>query len=144
MLSFVRDALLEERQRQQEDDIHCAAIIDGYTDFIFLNRNGQPQHQGTLNKALRRITRDCNEEQMAQGKKLLLPHFSCALPRQPSGPCSHPELITSEINLSLYHLRIFSGFSPYKYQDISSSTISQTHLLNPYKPFVFAFLSYKI
>lgn len=77
MLSFVRDALLEERQRQQEDDIHCAAIIDGYTDFIFLNRNGQPQHQGTLNKALRRITRDCNEEQMARNRELLLPHFSC-------------------------------------------------------------------
>lgn len=57
---------------------------------------------------------------------------------------SHPELITSEINLSLYHLRILSGFSPYQYRDISSSTISQTHLLNPYKPFVFAFLSHKI
>lgn len=37
------------------------------------------QHQGTLNKALRRIIRDCNDEQLAKGKKnpVLLPNFSC-------------------------------------------------------------------
>lgn len=77
MLSFVKEAFIEERNRQLADGIQCAATVDGYTDFIFLNRNGQPQHQGTLNKALRRITRDCNQEQIAQGKRLLLPHFSC-------------------------------------------------------------------
>ena len=36
--------------------------VDGYTDFIFINRFGQPQHQATLNKAIRRIIRDCNDE----------------------------------------------------------------------------------
>lgn len=78
MLSFVREAFVEERQRQQDDDVHCTAIIDGYTGFIFLNRNGQPQHQGTLNKALRRIIRDCNEALLAKGScDLMLPHFSC-------------------------------------------------------------------
>ena len=77
MLSFVKEAFIEERNRQHSDAIHYATSIDGYTDFIFLNRNGQPQHQGTLNKALRRITRDCNQEQITQGKRLLLPHFSC-------------------------------------------------------------------
>ena len=29
--------------------------------FIFLNRFGQPQHQSTLNSAIRRIVRDCND-----------------------------------------------------------------------------------
>lgn len=77
MLSFVKKAFLEERQRQHCEGIQCNADINGYTDFIFLNRNGQPQHQGTLNKALRRITRDCNTEAMARGNKVLLPHFSC-------------------------------------------------------------------
>ena len=77
MLNFVKEAFIEERDRQRTEGIQCAATVDGYTDFIFLNRNGQPQHQGTLNKALRRITRDCNQEQMARSKKLLLPHFSC-------------------------------------------------------------------
>ena len=32
--------------------------MDGYTDFIFVNRFGECQHQGTLNKAIRRIIRD--------------------------------------------------------------------------------------
>ena len=53
--------------------------LDGYTDFIFLNRFGQPQHQATLNKAIRRIIRDCNDEQFLKDEnaKVLLPHFSC-------------------------------------------------------------------
>ena len=59
--------------------IHCEAVVDGYTDFIFLNRFGQPQHQATLNKAIRRIIRDCNDEQLLKDEnaKILLPHFSC-------------------------------------------------------------------
>lgn len=73
MLSFVKEAFLEERQRHQDEGIQCNSVIDGYTDFIFLNRNGQPQHQGTLNKALRRITRDCNADAMSKGSKVLLP-----------------------------------------------------------------------
>lgn len=37
------------------------------------------RYQGTLNKALRRIIRDCNEDQLARGMKepVLLPKFSC-------------------------------------------------------------------
>ena len=63
----------------QNNDIHCEAVVDGYTDFIFLNRFGQPQHQATLNKAIRRIIRDCNDEQFLKDEnaKVLLPHFSC-------------------------------------------------------------------
>lgn len=50
-----------------------------YTDFIFINRFGQPQHQATLNKAIRRIIRDCNDEQLLKDEnaEVLLPHFSC-------------------------------------------------------------------
>ena len=68
-----------EKERQELLDIHCEAVVDGYTDFIFLNRFGQPQHQATLNKAIRRIIRDCNDEQLLKDEnaKVLLPHFSC-------------------------------------------------------------------
>ena len=54
-------------------------VIDGYTDFIFINRFGGVQHQGTLNKAIRRIIRDCNDKQLESGIKnpVLLPPFSC-------------------------------------------------------------------
>ena len=83
MLNFVKEAFLEERQYQQENGIHCTATIDGYTDFVFVNRFGNPQHQGTLNKALRRITRDCNDEVLLTGKRnpVLLPPFSCHILR---------------------------------------------------------------
>ena len=79
MLDFVREAFLEERQYQQETGIRCKAQIDGYTDFIFVNRFGHTQHQGTLNKALKRIIRDCNDEVLlnSKGNPTLLPPFSC-------------------------------------------------------------------
>lgn len=79
MLSFVKEAIIMEKERQELLDLHCTATIDGYTDFIFINRFGNPQHQGTLNKAIRRIIRDCNDEQFLKNEKpeVLLPHFSC-------------------------------------------------------------------
>ena len=57
----------------------CNVSIDGYTDFVFLNRFGEAQHQGSLNKALNRIIRDCNYAQFEKSEtpEVLLPHFSC-------------------------------------------------------------------
>ncbi len=79
MLDFVKEAFLMEKEKQELIDIHCEVTIDGYTDFIFVNRFGQTQHQATLNKALRRIIRDCNDEQLLKNENtdILLPHFSC-------------------------------------------------------------------
>lgn len=81
MLPKVKEAFLLEKQRQEELGIKCNATIDGYTDFIFLNRYGGVQHYGTLNKALRRLIRDCNYEILDDCKNnedvTLLPHFSC-------------------------------------------------------------------
>jgi integrase len=79
MLDEVKDALLEEKRYQEFNKLKCNVAIDGYTDFIFINRFGNVQHQGTLNKALRRIIRDCNDMQFAKNEKnpVLLPRFSC-------------------------------------------------------------------
>lgn len=79
MLGFVKEAFLMEKERQELLDLHCEATVDGYTDFIFINRFGQPQHQATLNKVIRRIIRDCNDEQLLKDEnaEVLLPHFSC-------------------------------------------------------------------
>ena len=79
MLDFVKEAFLLEKERQDLLDLHCEATVDGYTDFIFINRFGQPQHQSTLNKAIRRIIRNCNDEQFLKNDNpdVLLPHFSC-------------------------------------------------------------------
>lgn len=79
MLDFVKEAFMMEKEMQELLDIKCETVIDGYSDFIFVNRFGNTQHQGTLNKAIRRIIRDCNDEQFQKGDnpKVLLPHFSC-------------------------------------------------------------------
>lgn len=81
MIESVRDALLQEKAYQVECGITCNVRIDGFTDFIFVNRFGNAQHQGTLNKALRRIIRDCNQEILDKAKDsdkvILLPRFSC-------------------------------------------------------------------
>jgi site-specific recombinase XerD len=57
----------------------CQVQIDGYTDFIFLNRYGAPLSQAALNKAIHRITRDCNNQILTENPnaELLLPHFTC-------------------------------------------------------------------
>ena len=50
MLGFVKEAFEQEKQKQEDLGLHCEVTIDGYTDFIFINRFGQAQHQATLNK----------------------------------------------------------------------------------------------
>ena len=79
MLEFVREAFLMEREYQQFIGLECKVTIDGYTDFIFLNRDGGTFYQGSLNKTIRRIIRDCNDEVLQKGEEnpVLLPHFSC-------------------------------------------------------------------
>ena len=79
MLEEVKEAFLAEKRYQEFNQIKCNIIVDGYTDFIFINRFGNVQHQGTLNKALRRIIRDCNDAQFEKGgsNPVMLPRFSC-------------------------------------------------------------------
>lgn len=79
MMGNIREAFLLERKNQEKAKLHCRSVIDGYTDFVFLNRFGDCQQQGTLNKALQRIIRDYNDQLLTEGKSLdrLLPYFSC-------------------------------------------------------------------
>ena len=80
MLPKVKEAFLQERLNQEELGIECQAVVDGYTDFIFINRFGNVQNFGTLNRALDRIIRDCNQSALARSKgksdTVLLPKFS--------------------------------------------------------------------
>ena len=79
MLDFVKEAFLMEKENQQAIGLQCKVVIDGYTDFIFLNRDGGTFYHGALNKTIRRIIRDCNLEVLERGEEepVLLPHFSC-------------------------------------------------------------------
>ena len=79
MLPKVKEAFLMEKKYQEECGLESRAVVDGYRDFIFINRFGNVQHQGTLNKALSRIVRDCNFEILDKPHKkdtVILPKFS--------------------------------------------------------------------
>lgn len=81
MIESVQQALVLEKEFQQMNGIKSEAVVDGYHNFVFVNRFGGVHHQGTLNKAIRRIIRDCNQEVIdkANGEEDvdLLPKFSC-------------------------------------------------------------------
>lgn len=80
MLPKVKEAFMLEMKYQEQCEIKSNALVDGYSNFIFSNRFGGVQHQGTLNKALKRIIRDCNYSVLDSTKNdtevTLLPEFS--------------------------------------------------------------------
>lgn len=82
MLPEVKQALLNEKKYQEEVGLTCQASIDGYTDFIFLNRNGFAHNPQTINRTIKRITLAYNEEEIERAERerrapVLLPNFSC-------------------------------------------------------------------
>ena len=85
MVAGVKEAFEMIREYQQDAGIQSKVRIDGYEDFIFVNKDGNMQHHGTLNKAIKRICRDCNDqvllEQGIESNPVLLPNFSCHILR---------------------------------------------------------------
>lgn len=85
MTEPVKEAFRMERTYQEEIGVKSICHIDGYRDFIFLNRFGEVLNQSSLNKALKRIMRDCNMQQLesysGDGKPVLLPNFTCHILR---------------------------------------------------------------
>lgn len=81
MLPNVKEALLMERDNLKELGITCNAIVDGFTDFIFLNKYGNPYNLGVLNKEIRNIIKDCNAKVLSENtddtkEVVTLPTFS--------------------------------------------------------------------
>ena len=70
----VRKALDEVKQYQYENGIFCRTEIDGYTNFIFLNRFGNVYLQQTLDRTLARII-DAYNDMMQQRKNAM--QFFC-------------------------------------------------------------------
>ena len=80
MFDSVRSALKAEYQRQTQLGF-CKDTIDGYSGFIWRNREKHVLSPHCVNRALARITRDYNAEEEKRAQKerrkpLLLPHFS--------------------------------------------------------------------
>lgn len=78
MIPQVVEALEMQAAYLEAHNITCKAVVDGYGDFIFVNKECNVQHQGTLNKALARIIRDANVDALDRDDgTVLLPKFSC-------------------------------------------------------------------
>lgn len=82
LLPEVRKALEDEKEHQKEVEVSCTASIDGYTNFIFLNRFGNIHNPQTINRTIKRITIAYNEQEMEaadmEGREpVLIPPFSC-------------------------------------------------------------------
>ena len=81
MTEEVKKAFYMEKEFQEMGGIVSTALIEGYDDFVFLNQIGNVHSQSTLNKAIRRIVRDCNfevlEKHSLESGPVLLPAFSC-------------------------------------------------------------------
>lgn len=80
MLQEVRKALQQERKRQMIEG-RSAAVIDGYKDFVFVNRYGNVHNPQTINRAIERIYTAFNTEEAAKAKAekrepLVIRHFS--------------------------------------------------------------------
>lgn len=65
MLPKVRDALIV----QKELHLKSNDIINGYTDFVFVSRNGTVLRNFDINKTLRRIVNGINEEEKKRAEK---------------------------------------------------------------------------
>uniref|UniRef100_N1ZVG8 Tyr recombinase domain-containing protein n=1 Tax=Eubacterium plexicaudatum ASF492 TaxID=1235802 RepID=N1ZVG8_9FIRM len=76
MVKEVREALDEIKQYQHENGIYCKAEIDGYSDFVFLNRFGNVFLQQDLDRSLSRIIDAYNNDALHKAA-LVLPHFTC-------------------------------------------------------------------
>ena len=61
MLPKVKEALLEEKEKQEQLGIHCLSEIDSYTNFIFLNSKGKVLDHKKLNNRLSQICKKINE-----------------------------------------------------------------------------------
>lgn len=80
MFEKVKNALLSERLKQMQSGF-CMAEIDGYSGFIWKNRFNTVFNPQSINRAIDRIVRDYNAEELIKAQKekrepLLLPDFS--------------------------------------------------------------------
>lgn len=76
----VKEAFRMEKEFQKMAGLKSIDEIDGYEDFVFINRYGHVQNQGALNKALSRIILEYNmmlADKTNVDPEDAIPHFSC-------------------------------------------------------------------
>ncbi len=81
MFCDVKEVLLELKLYQEDNELQCSSIVDGISGFILMNRECRVLNFSSINKAIKRIIRDCNDEILLKEEltedTVLLPMFSC-------------------------------------------------------------------
>lgn len=81
----VKEAFLMQKEYLDLAKLKSVDHIDGYDDFIFVNRFGHVMNQSTVNTAIQRITRDINLDILDHAPEgsepLVVPYFSCHILR---------------------------------------------------------------
>ena len=67
MLTAVRKALLDEKEKQMLTGFN-KTVVDGYSGFIFMTRDGNVTSQHNVTRAIKRIVEKCNEDESEKAK----------------------------------------------------------------------------
>lgn len=76
----VKEELMIYKDYLNQAEITSKFEVDGYSDFVFLNKDGRPYQQAPLNRALHRFVEDINLEILDASnveEPLLLPYITC-------------------------------------------------------------------
>ena len=74
----VADAFVMERKMLESKGIKCVQEIDGYTDFVFLNKNGKIFNQSSINRELAKIVESYNCSISEDDNEFReIPHITC-------------------------------------------------------------------
>ena len=86
MIDEVYEALLAEKEYQDNGGMFCTSEIEGMSGFIFCNRYGNIHNPAAINRAIKRHVADCNAKELVSAKRekrepIILPRFSCHIAR---------------------------------------------------------------
>lgn len=82
MIPKVRQAFEDILKMQDDKNLKCKVSVDGFDDFIILNKNGNPVHQRLFNLAIARVldkyNKEAKEAAREKGEKFInIPKFTC-------------------------------------------------------------------
>ena len=126
---MVIEAFKMEKQEQFEAGICCTTEINGYRDFVFLNRFGNIYNQSAVNRALKRAVSAYNSKpkKNEKGEEILIPVISSHSFRH-TFAC-----ILCENNVNIKTMQVLLGHSDIQTTITIYTKVSQDFINNEFK-----------
>lgn len=123
------EALKMEKRYQEEEGVSCMTEINGYTDFVFLNRFGNIYTQSPVNRALKRAVMAYNQEPSLDdnGDKIFIPLITSHSLRH-TFAC-----ILCEKNVNIKVMQVLLGHSDIQTTIMIYTRISEEFVTNEYR-----------